>query len=257
MKPSITKPVNLHGREFGGSQPLFCIPLVAADSADLLSQAQAARELYSDLVEWRADFSRDLSPAALVETGCLLRKALPDTPIIFTLRVKGEGGAQEMPQAERQAAIEAVLRSRSADIVDLELGNAPEFLSALMAGAKTHGTRVILSFHDFHCTPSNDVLLAKIEAMRIAGADIAKIAVMPCAPVDALRLLEITALARKTYPDLPLAIMSMGAPGAITRVAGFLYGSDMTFAVGKVASAPGQIPLEDARRMTEMLLRYA
>jgi 3-dehydroquinate dehydratase len=36
-----------------------------------------------------------------------------------------------------------------------------------------------------------------------------------------------------------------------------LYGSDMAFAVGKAASAPGQIPIQDARRTTELLLRYS
>jgi 3-dehydroquinate dehydratase-1 len=48
----------------------------------------------------------------------------------------------------------------------------------------------------------------------------------------------------------------MGRLGSVTRVAGFLYGSDMAFAVGKEASAPGQIPIADARRMTDLLLRY-
>jgi len=51
--------------------------------------------------------------------------------------------------------------------------------------------------------------------------------------------------------------MAMGSMGVISRVAGFLYGSDMAFAVGKTASAPGQIPIADARRMTELLLRYS
>ena len=51
--------------------------------------------------------------------------------------------------------------------------------------------------------------------------------------------------------------MSMGALGSITRVAGFLYGSDMSFAVGKEASAPGQIPIADARQITDLLLRYS
>jgi 3-dehydroquinate dehydratase len=31
----------------------------------------------------------------------------------------------------------------------------------------------------------------------------------------------------------------------------------MAFAVGKEASAPGQIPIEAARRMTDLLLHYA
>src|SRR4029450_6364670 len=103
----------------------------------------------------------------------------------------------------------------------------------------------------------NDLLLAKVGEMQELGADIAKIAVMPQKPEDVLRLLHVTVLARRQFPRLPLVTMSMGALGSITRVAGFLYGSDMAFAVGKAASAPGQIPIEDARRTTELLLRYS
>jgi 3-dehydroquinate dehydratase-1 len=87
-------------------------------------------------------------------------------------------------------------------------------------------------------------MLAMIASMHANGADIAKIAVMTKAPGDVLRLLQVTAEARRIYPGLPLAVMSMGALGSITRVAGFLYGSDMAFAVGKEASAPGQIPIQ-------------
>jgi len=93
--------------------------------------------------------------------------------------------------------------------------------------------------------------------MRERGASIAKVAVMPRSEEDVLRLLDVTIGARREFPDLPLCTMSMGRLGSITRVAGFLYGSDMAFAVGKEASAPGQIPIEDARRMAEHLLRYA
>ena len=48
-----------------------------------------------------------------------------------------------------------------------------------------------------------------------------------------------------------------GALGSITQVAGFLYGSDMAFAFGKATSAPGQLPIQEARRTTELLLRYS
>ena len=123
--------------------------------------------------------------------------------------------------------------------------------------ARTCGTRVLLAMHNFDETPASDVLLGHVRAMRALGTDIAKIAVMPRTPDDVLRLLQVTASARREFPDLPLATMSMGALGSLTRVAGFLYGSDMAFAVGQAASAPGQIPIEDARRTTELLLRYS
>jgi 3-dehydroquinate dehydratase-1 len=256
MKPSVTAPFNVRGA-YGGSKPLFCIPLVACEPAELVAQAEIARALEPDLIEWRADFSKDWSPEGLISAGKKLRGAVPEIPIIFTLRIKGEGGAQEMPQSARQASIDAVLRASLVDIVDLELANEPEFLETLMRAAQRNGVRVILAFHDFQSTAENERLLAKISAMRAKGADVAKIAVMPQTPGDVLRLFQVTVEARRIFPELPLAIMSMGALGSITRVAGFLYGSDMAFAVGKEASAPGQIPIKDARIMSEMLLRYS
>ena len=257
VKPTVEKPLNVRGRRFGGAQPLFCIPLVAGDTGELVTQAEIARSLNPDLVEWRADYTRNCTPNVLTDAASLLRKMLPEHPILFTLRIRAEGGAQEMSQPARRAAISAILRSRTIDLLDLELANESEFLDTLMPLAREHGVPVILAFHDFQATPSSDCLIGKIAAMSAAGADIAKLAVMPRMAEDVFRILEVTSEARKQFPALPLAIMAMGALGSITRVAGFLYGSDMAFAVGKEASAPGQIPIVEARTLTEMLLRYS
>jgi 3-dehydroquinate dehydratase I len=257
MKPTVESPIRIRGLEYGGRQPLFCIPLVAGDQTELAAQAEIAHGLKPELVEWRADFFQGSTPSSLADAARGLRKILVNEAIIFTLRVKNEGGAQEIPQSTRRTLIEAALRTKTVDIVDLELASEPEFLGPLMAIAKECGVRVILALHDFECTPPNELLLAKITAMKSQGADIAKIAVMPRTADDVMRLFQVTVAARKLFPGLPLATMSMGALGSITRVAGFLYGSDMAFAVGKQASAPGQIPIEDARKMTEMLLRYS
>jgi 3-dehydroquinate dehydratase-1 len=117
--------------------------------------------------------------------------------------------------------------------------------------------RVILSFHDFHKTPANDALLSAISEMVHQGADIAKVASMPRDPSDVLRLLDVTLTARRLFPAVPLCTMSMGSLGVLSRVAGFLFGSDMSFAVGKAASAPGQIPIVDVRAAIEVLQTYS
>ena len=257
MKSTVTLPLRVRGLEYGGTKPLFCIPLVPADLASLEDQATVAAQLGPDLIEWRADYFREATVDALVRAAGVLRRAVGDAAIIFTLRVRQEGGAQDQTQATRRQLIAAVLRTRTIDILDLELANDQPFLDELMLLARECGVRVLLAIHNFNETPANDVLLAHIRAMRARGADIAKIAVMPKTAHDVLRLLQVTADARTEFPDLPLATMSMGALGSITRVAGFLYGSDMAFAVGKVASAPGQIPIDDARRTTDLLLRYS
>jgi 3-dehydroquinate dehydratase I len=232
------------------------VPLVAADLAQLLAQARVAHELEPDVVEWRADFFADLSASALVEAAHQLRSVLERRAILFTLRVDHEGGKAAISQASRAACIDAVVRSGAIDLLDLELSNEPEFLTRVIDAARAANVRVVMSFHDFDKTPGNDFLLGKIAAMVEQGADIAKIACMPQEAGDVLRLLQVTLTARGQFPDVPLCTMSMGRLGSLSRVAGFLYGSDMAFAVAQEVSAPGQIPIREARAIAESLIQY-
>jgi 3-dehydroquinate dehydratase-1 len=168
-----------------------------------------------------------------------------------------EGGATSLSPEVRSEIIAAVLTSETVDVVDVELRNGPAFIGPIGAVARTKNVRLILSFHDFDRTPSLDRLLGQVSAMVQHGADIAKFACMPHESVDVLRLLEATSRARTLFPNLPLCTMSMGTLGVPTRVAGFLFGSDMSFAVGQTASAPGQIPIAELRAMIGGLVRYA
>src|SRR3989442_10360732 len=255
MRPCITQPLVIRDTEFGGPKPLFCIPLVAKDLGQLLAQARTAHDLQADVVEWRADSYGELTVDSLVEAARSLRSALKREPILFTLRISTEGGLQEMPQDLRLASIDAVLRSDFVDLIDIELCNGREVLQSIITNARERGKRVIASFHDFQGTPPNDSLLEKISTMVSYGADVAKIACMPREGGDVLRLLQVTLTARQSFPAIPLCTISMGALGFLSRVAGFLYGSDMTFAVGTASSAPGQIAIGEARAIAESLIR--
>lgn len=51
--------------------------------------------------------------------------------------------------------------------------------------------------------------------------------------------------------------MAMGRLGILSRVAGFLFGSDMAYAVSQESSAPGQVPIADARAISDGPLKYA
>ncbi len=247
----------IKGREFGGPRPLFCVPLVAREWDELAAQAEVAHRLGPDLVEWRADFYGDLTAETLVDAARRLRLLLDRELIVFTLRIPEEGGHQSMSQAHRAFCLDSVMRSGYVDIVDVELSNGPDFLRTVLSTAHAHDVRVILSFHDFQTTPNNHAILETISAMVHQGGDIAKVACMPQDPADVLRLLQVTLAARKAYPATPLCTISMGAMGCLSRVAGFLYGSDMSFVVGQESSAPGQIPIAEARAFSETLLRYA
>ena len=257
MRPCLASPLHIRAAAFGGPKPLFCVPLVAETPDQLLDQAHAAHRLEPDVVEWRADSYEGAGSSACVDALRQLRAVLDPAPVIFTLRISTEGGARPIRQEVRADCIDAVLRSGHADLVDLELSNGPGFLQPLIETAHAHGAKVILSFHDFDAMPSQEFLLATIAAMVRQGGDIAKIACMPNEPGDVLRLMQATLAARRAFPAIPLCTMAMGGIGSISRVAGFLYGSDMAFAAGPAVSAPGQIPIAEARALAEGLLRYA
>jgi 3-dehydroquinate dehydratase-1 len=257
MRPIVESPFTIRGVAFGGEKPLFCIPLVGEETASLLHQAEIALNASADLIEWRADFHRSIDAKELVQSLAALRTVLGETPILFTLRIKEEGGAKEIPQDIRRECIEAVMAAGMTDIVDVELCNEPEFLKSIFDAARAHGVRVILSAHDFQKTPPDAEMSKKILRMHELGADVAKLAVMPQTSSDVLRLLQVTLRARLCFPGLSLCTMSMGSLGAISRVAGFLFGSDIGFAAGQTASAPGQIPIADARSMAKKLLQYS
>lgn len=257
MRISVESPLEMRGKLFGGPSALFCVPIVAAGQEELLSQARAVSVLEPDVVEWRADFYADLSERGIADAAANLRSLCANSILLFTLRSKKEGGKNDGSPRERISCFENAIRCGAFDLVDVELGSGLEVIDPVIAAAKMRNVRVILSFHDFEGTPANDELLEKVKSMIESGADIAKIACMPRDPHDALRLLEMTLAARRKFPSLPLCTMSMGGAGCITRVAGFLYGSDMAFAVGDKSSAPGQIPLQAARQITDTLLKYA
>lgn len=256
MRPIVSPPLRIRGIEFGGVKPLFCVPLVAAGLDELRAQALIAHNLAPEVVEWRADSFVGLTAESAVQATSELRKILDRELLIFTLRINTEGGKNNMTQDVRLRCIEAVLNTGDVDLVDVELSNNPPFLEGVRKAAQGKA-RTILSFHDFERTPDDEFLYGKISEMVRHGADVAKIACMPQDPSDVLRLLDVTLRARKDFPTVPLCTMSMSGLGCLSRVAGFLYGSDMAFAVGRESSAPGQIPLAEARSITESLLRYA
>ncbi len=83
-----------------------------------------------------------------------------------------------------------------------------------------------------------------------------KVAVMPRTREDVLTLLAATWQASQAL-EIPLISMSMGPMGAVSRIVGGVYGSALTFAVGKSSSAPGQIPIDDLRAALAIVGRAA
>jgi 3-dehydroquinate dehydratase-1 len=246
--------VNVRGAVIGGSKPLICLPLVGETRAKVINEAEELAALKPDLLEWRVDAYDKVDH----KENCLsvlkeLREAIQSIPLIFTCRIDLEGGFKKISRKNRLELIIAAMDSGDVDIVDIELCNDPEFVNIVRERAKLNDLKVILSYHNFTETPSESFIYSKLVEAQTAGADISKLAVMPKDYGDVLTLLSATNKARNEIIQGPIVTISMGQEGAVSRLAGGLFGSDITFAIGKQASAPGQIPIEELKNGMALL----
>ena len=250
------KAIEIRGRTLGGDTPLICTPLVGRTRERVLAEAATVIAKGPDVIEWRVDyFERIGDTAAVLETGTALRASVGDIPVIFTRRSNREGGEQIATDDDGVVRLyDAVSASGLVDFLDFEMGNDARQVRRVRESAQKHGTRVILSYHNFGYTPGLDFLVQRfLEAERL-GADVAKVAVMPRDRADVLTLLAATAQA-DAKGRIPLISMAMGPLGSVTRMIGGEFGSSLSFAVGEGRSAPGQIPIADLAAVYAVLRR--
>ncbi|MCD8381851.1 MAG: type I 3-dehydroquinate dehydratase [Clostridiales bacterium] len=244
------EPVTVRGLTIGTGRPKIAVPVLGETQEALLAEAEQVKAVPADLAEWRVDwFARWSDRTALLEAGTALRAALGELPILATFRTAKEGGRREIPQKDYVNLIRALASSGLADMVDIEAFTAGEAISSLIGSCHRAGVLALLSSHDFERTPEESEMVRRLTWMDGLGADISKLAVMPRSRSDVLALLSATGRAAE-QARRPVVTMSMGGLGAVSRLAGEVFGSAITFGSAARASAPGQIP---AGQLAEIL----
>lgn len=247
LQPS--KPVKAGKAILGGEKPLICIPLVGKTSEEIMKEAQNVPAIAPDIIELRVDawnFIEDVNVS--VEMIKKVRETVGDTPIILTCRGDWEGGFKKVSDDAKFAVYKGAAKAGLVNFIDMELKYGEDKIAEMLKFLKGKNVSLIVSFHDFKQTPSKSEIVSIMEAEITAGADVAKLAAMPEKEEDVLALLEATLAVRRSHPDIPMITMSMGPVGAVSRIVGGMFGSDLTFAVGSKASAPGQIPVKDLEK---------
>ena len=274
-----------------GGLPAVAVSLTGPSLAQARTQARSAVVAGADVLELRVDLLEEagvLTGSAPMDAGaaagaaaaqvleCLrgLGEAIAadgadaGAPVLLTCRTAAEGGRARLDDASYGTLLCSVLEGladwapeRRPVAIDVEVQRG--CLKWVCEQAHGLGIDVVASFHDFEATPADEVLEEVLTRMAREGADLAKIAVWPTSANDVARLLGVCARAtagagERSGLGVPVAAMSMGALGAVSRVAP-AFGSALTFAVvpdeqGQArASAPGQLPIQDVRRCLELL----
>jgi 3-dehydroquinate dehydratase I len=238
----------------GDGAPAVIVPVLGATVTELSTQVARLAGSQIDVVEWRVDHFAGLRDTpAVVEAAHALRQLLGPVPLLVTCRTSAEGGAADLSADAYGDLLSVLAASGTADLIDVEYRRSGA--ASAVETAHRHAVPVIASNHDFSSTPPSDEIVSRLRAMQDLGADVAKIAVMPRTRADVLTLLSATRVMAEEHARIPIVTMSMGALGAVSRIAGHLFGSAATFAAAGAASAPGQLDVDDVRTVLGILDR--
>ena len=214
-----------------GKKPLIALPVNDKDFEETIEKAV---EKGVDIIELRIDQFRDRNIDYIVDKV----KYVKDKGLaaLITVRSAKEGGTP-ISDYERERIFKAT--APLADILDIEL-TSENLIKKVLKIAKENGAYGLISYHDFERTPSEEELQKIIDKAASYGADIIKYAFKVESEEDVARIMCTTHKNR----DKKLVAIGMGELGRITRVAGFFFGSLITYTYIGVSFAPGQIELD-------------
>lgn len=250
----MSKIVEVRNLKLGEGMPKICVPLVGKTNKEIIEEAKYLKDLKLDLVEWRVDHYELVEDLDKVkEILAELRNELQELPILFTFRSKKEGGEREVSVEYYAQLNKEIAVTKMVDLVDVELFTGDEIVADVVETAHANGVKVVMSNHDFFKTPSKEEIVERLCKMQELNADLPKIAVMPTCTRDLVTLLAATEEMVTDHAKTPIITMSMAGLGLVSRLAGETFGSALTFGAAKVASAPGQIAVEELSQVLNIL----
>jgi 3-dehydroquinate dehydratase-1 len=109
-------------------------------------------------------------------------------------------------------------------------------------------SNVLISWHNFFSTPSDEYLEKKIYEMKKFSNNI-KLVTMATTIKDSLRLLNLY----DKFQDINLITFAMGNCGIISRILCTFYGSPFTYGSLEKTIAPGQLSVIEMRRIYDRI----
>jgi len=174
-----------------------------------------------------------------------------DTPILLTVRVAEERGFKKVGQKPKFDFYKKAAALKLPNLIDVELVYGADTIKNLKKDL--NGVPVVVAYHDLKGTPSSEEIANILKKEIDAGGDVAKIVVKPNSQADVLRFLNGTLEFRTKNPAYPVIASASGQEGRITRLAGGLFGIDLTFASGVKGSNPWQMPVQTVQEINKVI----
>lgn len=192
-----------------------------------------------DLMEIRADYLKELNG--------IERLAKYRDKIIITIRRTVDNGEFNGTEEERLELFKKFLKIKP-KFVDIEINS--EISDKIIELAGIHGSKVIISYHNFTETPPLEKLMEIGDKMIKSGADVVKIVTYARKIEDNLTILKFV-----SNMNFPTIAFCMGGLGKLSRIFSPLFGSFLMFAStskGK-ETAPGQLTVNEIKTIWRMI----
>jgi len=221
----------------------ICVSIGAKTIKELSSSINKALEL-SDFLEIRFDYLDQLEiPSSLKIIESIKSRS------VFTLRSREQQGKFNGNELERLKILK-MLYDTNPMLLDVEYDTirADHSLNDYLKDK----SNVLISWHNFLNTPSNEYLEKKIYDMKRFSNNL-KLVTMATTIKDSFRLLNLY----DKFKDINLIAFAMGDYGIISRILSTFYGnSPFTYASLEQSIAPGQLSVIEMRRIYERINKY-
>jgi 3-dehydroquinate dehydratase-1 len=220
----------------------ICGSIGAKSVGSLRAQIRKAFTLGADYIEIRFDFLNTSD----IEHAMRIVESSKDRAI-FTLRSVREGGKFNGTENERIEILEKLCIAGPM-LLDVEYQTIKnnDYLADFLA---SHQTRILISWHDFKCTPPIDRLREVLGGMKIYS-NYAKIVTTAREINDGLRVLDLY----EGATGLELIAFAMGEFGVISRILCIMVGNaPFTYTSVKDNTGPGQLDLRSMRKLFDRI----
>ncbi|MFA5858585.1 MAG: type I 3-dehydroquinate dehydratase [Elusimicrobiota bacterium] len=226
------------------------VPIEFTVPSKIIVAVKAAAHAGADIVELRVD--KYLLAGISLDKICAIAVEIKHSVkcgVLLTVRSPKENGMRRTAVVDKKLSDNIrkkayLMLIKYVDFVDIEL-SSNKIIREVISRVKKLNKKVVVSYHNFSGTPSNTALSRFLVRGKKFNADIVKLAVVPKNQHDVWRLLNFCRANNNTKPRL--AVVSMTSLGTISRILGFIYGSQLTYAYLKSQNASGQVSLKSLK----------
>jgi 3-dehydroquinate dehydratase I len=217
----------------------ICVSIGANTIKELSTSIKKALDL-SDFLEIRFDFlDQSEIPSSIQIIESIKSRS------VFTLRSPEQQGKFTGNKFERLKLLK-MLYDTNPMLLDVEYDTITTDQS--INNYLKDKSNVLISWHNFFSTPSDEYLEKKIYEMKKFSNNI-KLVTMATTIKDSLRLLNLY----DKFQDINLITFAMGNCGIISRILCTFYGSPFTYGSLEKTIAPGQLSVIEMRRIYDRI----